>query len=124
MVQVARPHFDAADCELLLAQFLKINIRCNVRDRHREIRVVHLASDRARKRAIDAGRSVNGHVTARKERWDKEWQALYVVAVRMSNEDMRAHRATLGQLDPQFAGTSSAVEDDQRSVGSLNLHAR
>src|SRR5205823_13821694 len=76
VVQVLRLHPDLADREFLFSELLKFDLSRDVRDGHREIRVVHLPTDGPWKRAVDTGRPVDRHLTAWGEGRNEKGQAL------------------------------------------------
>ena len=125
MVQVLGDDAHARDRKLSLDEVVIPDGGVELLQRHREIRVLHLAGERRFELLPHAAWGVEIPLVAGDEQRREEGETLDVIPVRVSNEQVAAQRVLAGgqQRLPEAMGAGTAIQDDERSVRGSHLYA-
>src|SRR5262249_60228418 len=125
MVEIARRHLDVVDLEGALDQVVIADRGAELVECDREITVLHLPGERFAQGLAESFGAINVPFVARLEQRREEWNALDVIPMGMTDQDVSAPALSARhQRRTKRARAGAAIDDDERAARRSYFDAR
>ena len=123
VVEILRRYLDVADIEDALDQVVLANRGAELVERDGKICVLHLACERLAQRLAEALGAIDVPIAAVAEKRSEERDALDMIPMGVTDEDMPALDVACDQLLSERMSACSAIDHDQRAARRTHLDA-
>ena len=126
MIQIARSDGNIVDLKRSLDKLVVANFGAKLIKLNRKVSILHLPCERVMQRLAHTFRSVDVPLAARRKEGSEEGNALDMIPVRMTDQDMTARRRFVGskQMLSKLSQTGPAINDDEAAARCRDLDAR
>lgn len=126
MIEVARSDGDIVDLKRTLDEFMVADFGAKLVELNRKVSILHLPRESVAQRFAHAFRSVDVPLAAGRKEGSEEGNALDMVPVRMTDQDMTTRRRFVGskQVLSEQPQTGPAINDDAAAARRRDLDAR